>query len=360
MATTASLRMPQVTPDRGSVAALRLWLMVIAALVFAMIVVGGATRLTDSGLSITEWRPIMGAIPPLSDADWAGAFAKYQQIPEYKLVNKGMSLDQFKVIFWWEWAHRLLGRIIGVVFLVPFLIFWARGQVDRALMPRLLGLFALGGLQGAVGWYMVQSGLVDRIDVSQYRLALHLTIAFVIWACTLWVIFSLGATRDAIRLDTVSAAARRRARLLLALVVLQTALGGFVAGLKAGLSHNTWPLMDGRLVPNGLWAMDPWYLNFFENVMTVQFMHRCMAYAIVLLAVVHAAAMMRQADNDDVRRSAVLLAAGIVAQMLLGIWTLLAQVPLALGLVHQAGAAIVFGLAVWHLFCMRQGAAVWP
>ncbi len=354
MAVTASLRMPQAPPDRAPAPALRRWLMAIAALVFAMIVVGGATRLTDSGLSITEWRPIMGAVPPLTGADWADAFAKYKQIPEYKLVNKGMSLDQFKVIFWWEWAHRFLGRVIGVAFLMPFLIFLARGLINRALLPKLVGLFALGALQGAVGWYMVQSGLVDRIDVSQYRLALHLTIAFVILGCALWLIFSLGTVRAAIRLDTVPVAALWRARLLLGLVFLQTVLGGFVAGLKAGLSHNTWPLMDGRIVPSGLWVMSPWYLNLFENVMTVQFMHRGLAYAIVLLAVFHAIDTMRRADDEDVRRSAGALAAGVVMQMVFGIWTLIAKVPLSLGLAHQAGAAIVIGLAVWHLFRVRQ------
>lgn len=353
MAATASIRLPQGRSGAASPAAVRIWLGIIAALVFAMIVVGGATRLTDSGLSITEWRPIMGALPPLTAADWADAFAKYKEIPEYKLVNKGMSLDAFKTIFWWEWGHRVLGRIIGLVFIVPFVVFLARGMLARELMPKLLALFALGGLQGAVGWYMVQSGLVDRIDVSQYRLALHLTIAFVILAATLWILFSLAPRRTGVKLATVAAAGRVRAWALLALVLVQTALGGLVAGLKAGLSHNTWPLMDGRFIPNGLGAMSPWYLNFFENVLTVQFVHRMTAYGLVALACVQAVVMMRHADDEQVRASAVVLAGGTLAQMGVGIWTLLAQVPLPLGLMHQGGAAVVLGIATWHCFAVH-------
>jgi cytochrome c oxidase assembly protein subunit 15 len=222
-----------------------------------------------------------------------------------------------------------------------------------ALVPRLLVLFALGGFQGAAGWYMVQSGLVDRIDVSQYRLALHLTIAFLILAATLWIIFSLAPHREGVRLASVAAAARVRAWALLALVFLQTALGGLVAGLKAGLSHNTWPLMNGRFIPNGLGTMSPWHLNLFENVMTVQFTHRMTGYGLVALACAHALAMMRRADDERVRTSASVLAGVALAQMGIGIWTLLAHVPLPLGLLHQGGAAIVLGVAVWHCFAVR-------
>src|SRR4051812_48317770 len=248
------------------VASLRAWLLAVAALVFLMVGVGGATRLTGSGLSITEWQPIVGTVPPLSQADWLEAFAKYQQIPQYHHVNRGMSLDAFKVIFWWEWTHRFLGRLIGAVFLVPFLFFLAAGQMPRALLGRLAGIFALGGLQGAIGWYMVRSGLADRIDVSQYRLALHLGLAILIFGGLIWVALSLDE-----RESRASAAWPPRARGAAAIALLvfaQIILGAFVAGLKAGASYNTWPLMDGRFVPDGLGAMQPWYLNLFENALT--------------------------------------------------------------------------------------------
>lgn len=332
----------------------RVWLYVVAALVFAMIVVGGATRLTDSGLSITEWQPILGAIPPLSDAAWHEAFEKYRQIPEYKLVNKGMSLDAFKFIFWWEWSHRFLGRFIGIAFAVPFVVFLIRGRIPAGMGWKLAGLFLLGGLQGGIGWFMVKSGLVDRIDVSQYRLALHLSVAFLILALLLWTAFSLRPEPAVPNLTVASQAQIWTAGLLLALVMLQVVLGAFVAGLKAGLSHNTWPLMDGYFIPPGLLIMKPWYVNFFENVMTVQFNHRMVAYAICLLALWHAVNTMPRADDPAVRRSAGWLAVAILAQAGFGIWTLLAHVPLWLGLVHQGMAAVVLMIATWHFFVITR------
>jgi cytochrome c oxidase assembly protein subunit 15 len=335
--------------------AVRWWLYGVAALVFALIVVGGATRLTDSGLSITEWRPIMGIIPPLSEAEWQEALAKYRLIPEYKLVNRGMSLEAFKFIFWWEWAHRFLARTVGFVFAIPFLYFALRRQIPASMSWKLAGLFALGGLQGAIGWYMVSSGLIDRVDVSHYRLALHLTVAFLIFALLLWAAWSL-LPRDDLRVTRPAATRHRRvAGLLLALIFLQVVLGALVAGMKAGLTHNTWPLMDGALIPDGLWVMSPWYLNPFENATTVQFNHRMVAYLIVAGVLWQAVSVMR-ADDFRLAPSAFALAAGVLVQAALGIWTLLAHVPLSLGLAHQGVAAVVTGIAAWHLFlATRRG-----
>lgn len=338
-------------PDADrNIVRVRAWLYVVAALVFLMVSIGGATRLTGSGLSITEWQPIMGAVPPLTEADWQQAFAKYREIPQYQHVNRGMSLEAFKFIFWWEWTHRFLGRLIGVVFLVPCLFFLATGQIPRALTGRLAGIFALGALQGAVGWYMVSSGLATRIDVSQYRLALHLGLAILIFGALLWVARSLGE-RPAWPPARWSPQARAAAAIL-ALLFLQILLGGLVAGLKAGAGYNTWPLMDGHLIPDGLGVMQPWYLNLFENAMTVQFNHRMVAYALAAAVVWHAWSLRH--DESGAGTSAMVLAGAVLAQAALGVWTLLAQVPLALGLAHQAGAAAVFGVAVWHLHVLRQ------
>jgi cytochrome c oxidase assembly protein subunit 15 len=334
------------------VAAVRIWLYVVAAMVVLMVGVGGATRLTGSGLSITEWKPIVGTLPPLSDRDWQDAFQKYRQIPQYEHVNKGMSLAAFKTIFWWEWAHRNLGRLIGAAFALPFCVFLALGYVDRRLALKLGGILALGGLQGLAGWYMVSSGLSARIDVSQYRLALHLCLAILILGALLWTALSLAE-------DSGMAPARPAARdtaagLILGLVLLQILLGALVAGLKAGHAYNTWPLMDGRLVPSGLGAMEPWYLNLFENAMTVQFMHRMVAYTLVIAVPWRAAAVLGSEAMPGKVVSAAALVLAVLLQAALGIWTLLAEVPLALGIAHQTVAAVVFGLAVWHLFESRR------
>lgn len=327
-------------------------------MILVMIGVGGATRLTGSGLSITEWRPIMGALPPLSAADWQEAFDKYRQIPQYTLVNKGMSLDEFKVIFWWEWGHRLLGRLIGVVFAVPLLWFWWRGAIDGRLGKRLLGLLVLGGLQGAMGWFMVMSGLTERVSVSQYRLAAHLGLAILILGAVVWVALDLSERKPrGIRLDTMSPAQRRMAFIVLGLVFLQILLGAFVAGLKAGFTYNTWPLMDGKIIPNGLFSMTPWWINLFDNITTVQFNHRVMAYVVLGAVAWHAWSVQRVADDGSVSGSAWALLAAVLAQAALGVWTLIEVVPLSLGILHQACAAIVFCIAVWHLHCVRRVAA---
>lgn len=343
--------------DGGAHRALRLWLAAVALLVFAMVVVGGATRLTDSGLSITEWKPILGAIPPLNEADWQAAFVKYKAIPQYESLNKGMSLAAFKEIFWWEWAHRFLGRFIGIVFALPFAWFWARGQIPKGYTGKLLALLVLGGLQGAAGWYMVSSGLADRIYVSHYRLALHLSLAFLILGGLVWLILDLAPGRREPRLQTLGSLDRAAAPLLAVLVFSQVAIGGFVAGLKAGRAFNTWPLMDGKVVPDGFWRIEPWWMNFTENMATVQFNHRLTAYVIVALALWHAVRLSRVADDERVAQSSAWLAGGLLAQMALGIWTVVMAVPLHLGIAHQALAAVVFALSVVHLYWMRKSAA---
>jgi cytochrome c oxidase assembly protein subunit 15 len=343
------------TPVAGTTA-VRVWLLTVAALVFLLVSVGGATRLTGSGLSITEWKPIMGVVPPLSDADWQDAFAKYRQIPQYEQVNRGMSLGAFKRIFWWEWTHRLLGRLVGFAFLVPFLVLLAAGRIPRPLLPRLVGIFALGGLQGFAGWYMVSSGLAERISVSQYRLAVHLGLAILILGALLWVALSLDERPE--RRDGVAIAGTGWAGAIAVLVFGQILLGALVAGMKAGMAYNTWPLMDGQLIPDGLGIMRPWYLNLFENAMAVQFNHRMVAYAVALAVAWHTWSTLRSSGDVRVRSTAVVLAAATLLQILLGIWTLLAQVPLSLGLAHQAGAAALFAIAVWHMYAVRRARAV--
>lgn len=326
--------------------AVRLWLFAIAGLILAMVTVGGATRLTDSGLSITEWQPILGAIPPLTEAHWLEAFAKYKEIPEYHLVNKGMSLDAFKAIYWWEWSHRFLGRMIGLAFALPLAVFWYLGALRPGYLAKFAGVLALGGLQGVIGWYMVKSGLVDRVDVSQYRLALHLTVAFLILALVVWLAFDLGQPARA------GAASRPLQKLPLAIVCaifLQVVLGAFVASLKGGLVYNTWPTMGGTLFPHDLMAIEPWYHNPFENPVTAQFNHRLVAYVVIALVAMSAWRAFYSNDRSDVRTSAALLVAGVLGQAALGIWTLLAAVPLELGIAHQSCAAILLILAVRHL-----------
>ncbi|AXS41641.1 COX15/CtaA family protein [Breoghania sp. L-A4] len=343
--TDAALYTPPYPTERAlrSRRQIRWWLYGICLLVFAMVVVGGATRLTDSGLSITEWKPIHGAIPPIGEAEWQEEFAKYRQIPEYEQINKGMTLSEFKFIFWWEWAHRLLGRIVGVAFFVPLVWFWARGQIEPKLKPRLVGLFLLGGLQGGIGWWMVSSGLVDRVDVSQYRLAIHLTIACLIFSWALWLARGLAPQRAS------EPAARGQAGVAILLVVLglaQVFLGGLVAGLHAGLTYNTWPLMDGELVPSGLLMLEPAWRNFFENITLVQFQHRIGAYVLFACALAHLIDVRRRSPGHAKRAMGAFMA--VTSQAVLGIATLLLVVPFWFALAHQALAVAVLGMLVVH------------
>ncbi|MEM1372367.1 MAG: COX15/CtaA family protein [Pseudomonadota bacterium] len=340
------------------------WLFFIVSLVLAMVVVGGATRLTDSGLSITEWLPLLGAIPPLSQDDWNVAFEKYRQIPEYKLVNAGMSMAEFQYIYWWEWAHRFLGRFIGLAYAVPLAYFWARGMIRPGWGPSLLGLLALGGLQGFFGWYMVKSGLSDRVDVSHYRLALHLTTAFIILAWAMWLGLQLSPRRTDARVTTPLPSYHANvAWVIVALMLAQVVFGAFVAGLKAGLAHNTWPLMDGEVIPSDLMLLTPWHLNFVENVTTVQFIHRLTAYVLVGLVAWQAFDIWRKSRDRRVLQSAAVVTIAVLLQAALGVWTLLAagyeaQIPIGLGLVHQGGAAVLLAILVWHLHRVYHGLPV--
>ncbi len=322
-----------------------------------MVVVGGITRLTHSGLSIVEWQPVVGALPPLNEAQWEETFAKYRQTPEFRLRNHDMTLAGFKGIFWWEYIHRLLGRLIGFVFIVPFLYFLLRRRVDRALAWRLGGIFVLGGLQGAMGWYMVKSGLVDNPQVSQFRLAAHLVLAFVIYAAMFWIAMEL--------LDPSRTRAPRGARSLASsvaiVVVVMVLTGALVAGIRAGYAYNTFPLMNGRWIPPEILMIEPWWKNFGYNMATVQFNHRLVAYLLAVLVLVAWFAVMHAPGLLSRHRAwAHALLAATAIQIAIGIATLLLQVPVSLGALHQGGAIVVFTCALGLRQSMRGRAAELP
>jgi cytochrome c oxidase assembly protein subunit 15 len=329
------------------------WLFFCCGLIFLMVVVGGITRLTLSGLSITEWNPVIGIVPPLSPADWAAEFARYQQIPEYRAIHFAMGLEEFKGIYYWEYFHRLLGRLIGVAFAVPFIWFLARRQLPRRLGPPLTGILVLGFLQGALGWYMVESGLADRVEVSQYRLVAHLALALTIYAAILWV--ALGIVRGS-PFEEPSPGWRRGAEVVLALVALTILAGGFVAGMRAGLTYNTFPLMDGRLVPAGYAQLHPLWLNWFENIAAVQFDHRVLAVATVLAVFLLWAAGLRANLPKPAGKALHLLLAAAVLQAALGISTLLLVVPIPLAAAHQAGAVLLLTSAIVFRHTLRAAA----
>ncbi len=330
-------------PAKG-VALVRAWLLVIAGLVYAMILVGGATRLTDSGLSITEWRPLLGAIPPMSDADWADAFAKYQSMTaQYHAVNPDMTLAEFQGISWWEWGHRQLGRIIGVAFALPLIFFWLTGRTTRKLLPHLLILFALGGLQGAIGWWMVASGVnTELTSVAPYRLMTHFGLALLIIAYCYWLWLELGDGRRPLPHASGWASA------LMWLTGIQMLLGALVAGLDAGRGYTDWPLMSGHVVPQAMWALDPFWRNLFENEATTQFFHRITAY--VLFAAALFAAWKFRKDGPSFFP---LFAALVTGQALLGIVTLVNAAPLTLALLHQALGVVVLVAATRLLWTAR-------
>ena len=329
------------------------WLFVCCAMVFAMVVIGGVTRLTLSGLSIVEWYPIMGVIPPLSAADWQAQFELYKQTPQYLVLNQGMTLDAFKTIFWWEYVHRLWGRLIGVVFLLPFLYFLLRGRLAPRLVPRLALIFALGALQGAVGWFMVESGLVDRPLVSQYRLAAHLALALLIYAALLWLALDLLFPHERRRRAAGSRGGYDRARWLAGWIFLVAFSGAFVAGLHAGLIYNSFPLMDGRFIPDGLFGRTPLIANLFEDVTTVQFDHRLLALVTIALVVLFRLTL-RGPLPPRTRLAADLLLVMVVIQLTLGIATLVLVVPIPLAAAHQAGALMLFTLALWTAHELRD------
>jgi cytochrome c oxidase assembly protein subunit 15 len=339
-------------PERRLDPAILGWLLGCCALVFAMVVIGGITRLTHSGLSMVEWQPLVGALPPLDQEQWQEIFLKYQETPEYRQVNKGMSLAEFKGIFWWEYIHRLLGRLIGAAFLLPLLWFTLRRRIARSLVPKLLGIFALGALQGAMGWYLVKSGLVDDPRVSQYRLTAHLGIAFLIYAAMLWVALDLLHPRGTAGESASARGLPRLAIAITALIFVMALSGGLVAGTRAGLAYNTFPLMNGHLLPPGLFAAEPWYLNFVTNVTTVQFDHRLIAWLLALL-VPWLWLQARRAPFPRARLGADLLLGALALQIALGISTLVLAVPVALAAAHQGGALIVFAAALFLVHSLR-------
>jgi len=330
-----------VDPVKRAVA---IWLLACCALVFAMVVVGGVTRLTHSGLSIVEWQPIMGAVPPMNDAQWEEAFSKYRETPEFKLRNHDMTVEAFKGIFWWEYLHRLLGRLIGFAFFVPFIYFLVRGRVKGELAWKLGAIFVLGGLQGAMGWYMVKSGLVDDPRVSQFRLAAHLGLAFLIYGAMLWV--ALGLLRgERAGVDRQGRPARASA-LFVPLVFLTVLAGALVAGIRAGYAYNTFPLMDGHVIPPEILLIDPWWMNFGYNMATVQFDHRMLAWLVLAFAIV-AWTWSRRVDAPAATRPwANALAAVVGVQFALGVTTLLTKVHIVPAALHQAGSVIVFTCAI--------------
>jgi cytochrome c oxidase assembly protein subunit 15 len=332
-----------VTPSRRR--AVRLWLLVVAGLMVVTLLVGGATRLTESGLSIVEWKPVTGIMPPLDEGTWQTEFDKYQAIPQYRELNHGMSLDEFKTIYWWEWTHRLLARVVGAAFLLPFLWFLWQGSIEPALRRRLWTIFGFGAALGAVGWWMVSSGLSDRVSVSQYRLAFHLTLACGIFAAILWTAQRLQPHAP----EETPVRLRISAFAILLLVLCQLYLGALVAGMRAGLVFNTWPLIDGAFIPTWtrLFFEQPLWRNLFENALTVQFDHRMVAYALWIVAVIHAIHA-RRTVTGAVLTGALTLAAVVTLQAALGITTLLYQAPLALAILHQAMAIIVLTTAVIH------------
>jgi heme a synthase len=338
--------------------ALRIWLWAIAGTTFLVLVVGGITRLTQSGLSIVDWQPLMGVVPPLGDAAWQERFDQYRQYPEYQVLRQGMTLAEFKFIYFWEYLHRLVARLIGVIFLVPFVYFWARGYLNRPLLTRALALFGLGAMQGVLGWLMVQSGLVDRPSVSHYRLAAHLSLAFVIFGFAVWLArdLALGSRR-------VRAAGPDRALVMRGLAIVGTLLavqivwGAFVAGLKAGFMYNTFPLMGGRLVPVGLLGFEPALLNFVQNPVTVQWLHRLLGTLLGGAAIYFYLRVRRAPVDDTTRRLNTTLAALILAQYALGVLTLVMGVPVALGVIHQAAAMVIVGVWIGWLHHARHTVA---
>ncbi|CAN5720721.1 COX15/CtaA family protein [soil metagenome] len=345
---TTSASSAPFTPERANARPIALWLLTCCGLIAVMVLLGGVTRLRHAGLSIVEWQPFTGVLPPLTAPAWEDAFAQYQRYPEYQKLNRGMTLAEFKSIFWLEYLHRLWGRLIGIAFLVPCLYFALRRRIGRALIPKLAMLFALGGLQGALGWYMVKSGLVDRPDVSQYRLSAHLGLAASIYGYMLWV--ALGLLRPRIAAEGVLP---RYCFAVLGLVFATLVSGGFVAGLDAGFAYNTFPLMQGQWIPEGLWHLQPFYRNLFENLITVQFMHRILALASLLAVGLLWLAARRSALPASARRACYGLLGVCALQVALGISTLVFVVPLPLALAHQAGALVLLTIAIWTLHEMH-------
>lgn len=338
----------------------RIWLWLLALMVFAMVVVGGATRLTEAGLSITEWKPVTGVLPPLSDAQWTETFNKYKQIPQFKEMFSTMTMAQYKVIYFWEWGHRLLGRLLGLVFLLPFLYFLFTRRISLSLFWKLSVVFALGALQGLIGWWMVKSGLAGRTEVAAERLAIHLSLAAITFVALIWL--AMGLRKKAAQ--PAEWVIRGEANGLIIAILIQIGLGALVAGARAGLTYNTWPLMDGHLVPSvaKLTSMKPLWLNFLENPTMLQFQHRMFAYLLVLMVIGHAFKAMQNRAGSSIVRRAWTLSGLVLLQAALGIFTLLhvlpaGKIPIFLALAHQAVAFLLLAMAVVHRAAMTKSAA---
>ncbi|MBE9604667.1 COX15/CtaA family protein [Acetobacteraceae bacterium H6797] len=335
--------------DRRAIA---YWLLAIAAMIWVMVALGGATRLTGSGLSIMEWAPLSGALPPMSDAEWQRLYDIYRTIPQYQLINAGFGIEGFKDIFWLEWTHRLWGRLIGLAFLLPMLWFWLRGRVPAGLKPRLVLLFLLGGAQGAVGWFMVASGFeADRTAVSPYRLVIHLGLALLLYGVIFWTALSLlKPERNG---PAEARGLRRLSHLLAGLVVLTMLAGGFVAGIKAGLTYNTFPLMDGKLVPEGYGMLSPWWQNLTANIAAVQFNHRLLATLTALGALSAVWIGLSTLPKGRARHAILGLGGTVALQYTIGVFTLLHAVPAWLGTLHQAVAVLVLTAVLSTIHALR-------
>ncbi len=322
-----------------------MWLFICAAVIFSMVVLGGVTRLTHSGLSMVDWKPIMGVIPPLSETEWQDTFSQYQQFPEYQKINKGMSLDEFKSIFVFEYAHRVLGRLIGLLFLFPFLYFLFRGYIKRQLVPKLIIMFVMGGFQGLLGWYMVKSGLVDNPHVSQYRLMAHLGAAVIIYAYMLWIAFGLFFTRVKTTYIEKQAGLKIFAYTITGLLFFMILSGALVAGTRAGLAYNTFPLMGDLFFPSGLYKTG--WIAMFEDITTIQFNHRMFAYLLFVLILTFSFLSIKRSDGSKNNIGIYCLLAMLLIQLTLGITTLLYHVPVALAAAHQGGAILLFTSSIY-------------
>ena len=331
-----------------------LWLFIVAFTIFLMMILGAVTRLTHSGLSMVNWKPLMGILPPFSEAEWAETFQRYQNFPEYLKINHQMTLEGFKSIFYFEYFHRILGRLIGMMFLIPFIYFWFKGAIRRSHLPQMILMFVLGGMQGVLGWYMVKSGLVNDPHVSQYRLTAHLIAAVIIYSYMLWFAFGLTKDKSIAAINPYSSRLFKYAIGMVVLVVLMITSGGFVAGTKAGLAYNTFPLMDGKLIPDGLNQLQPFWLNWLENTTSIQFNHRLIAYLLMILIPLFAIAVKKQGQTKNSQKASTAFMIMLAIQVTLGITTLLYFVPVTIAASHQAGAIILLSISIYICRELKQ------
>jgi len=339
----------------GKDKAVVVWLLAVCMTIFAMVVVGGITRLTDSGLSMVDWQPILGTVPPVNHAEWQAKFEMYQQFPEYQKVNRGMSLDDFKAIFYWEYGHRVLGRLIGFMFFLPFLLFYFQGRFNGAMKVKMALAFIVGGLQGLMGWYMVKSGLVDMPRVSHFRLAAHLGLALCLLGYLFWVVLELYNKHGLLpRQPVASTLLRRLVWCLFALLLLQILYGAFTAGLRAGYGYNTFPLMNEEWIAAAVGSMEPWWVNLFQSNATVQFLHRCLGILVLLQALVLWFIARGQVLKPSQSRGLNTLVVVTVAQFILGVATLLYVVPVSLASLHQAGACLLLLITIYAVFTLTN------